>query len=42
MLTEIGRRIDEHGENFNKELKNIKMRNCQSEQYNNQNKKHTK
>ena len=23
MLTELGKRIDEHGENFNKELKNI-------------------
>ena len=24
MLTELGKRIDEHSENFNKELENIK------------------
>lgn len=41
MLTKIGKRIDEHGEKFNKELQNIKIRTCQAEEYNNQNKKHT-
>ena len=41
MLTATEKRIDEHGEKFNKELQNIKIRTCQAEEYNNQNKKHT-
>ena len=32
MLTELGKRIDEHGENFNKELKNI-FKKTQSQEF---------
>ena len=43
MLTEIGKRIDEHSENFNKELENIfKKEPVRTEEYNKQNEKHTR
>ena len=37
MLTELGKRLDEHSENFNKELENIFLKNCQKWRKNNWN-----
>ena len=34
-LTELGKRIDEHSENFNKELENIRKELVRTEEYNN-------
>ena len=42
MITELGKRIDEHSENFNKELENIKKELGRTEEYNNLNEKHTR
>ena len=35
MLTELGKRIDEHSENFNKELENTPKEPVRAEEYNN-------
>ena len=35
MLTELGKRINEHSENFNNELENIKKEPVRTEEYNN-------
>ena len=35
ILTELGKRIDEHSENFNKELENIKKEPASTGEYNN-------
>ena len=35
MLTELGKRIDEQTENFNKELENIKRKPVRTKEYNN-------
>ena len=42
MLTELGKRIDEHSENFNKELENTPKEPVRAEEYNNWNEKHTR
>ena len=42
MITELGKRTDEHSENFNKELENIKKELGRTEEYNNLNEKHTR
>ena len=42
MLTELGKRIDEHNKNINKEQENIKKGPVRTEEYNNQNEKHTR
>ena len=34
-VTELGKRIDGHNENFNKELENIKKKQTELEEYNN-------
>lgn len=34
MLTDLGKRIDEYSENFNKELENIKKELVKTEEYN--------
>ena len=39
MLTDLGRRIDENSENFNKELENVKKEPIRTEEYNNGNEK---
>ena len=41
MLTELGKRIDEHSENFNKELENIQKEPIRTEEYSNWNEEHT-
>ena len=35
MLTKLGKRIDEHSENFNKELENIQKEPIRTEEYSN-------
>lgn len=41
MLNELGKRIDEHSENFNKELENIKKDLIENEEFNSCNLKNT-
>ena len=40
MLTELGKIIDKHHDNLNKELENIKKEPMRTEKYNNWNEKH--
>ena len=42
MLTELGKRIDEHSENFDEELENTENEPVRTELYNNWNEKHTR
>ena len=42
MLMELGKRIDEHSENFDEELENTENEPVRTELYNNWNEKHTR
>ena len=42
MLTKLRRRMEEHSENFNKEIENIRKEPIRAEEYNNYIKKYTR
>ena len=42
LLTKLGKRLDEHSENFNKELENIKKEPVRTEECSNWNEKRTR